>query len=424
MADVPSALVFLGSHNEVDQISPVIYKLATRETLSIDVVLQTGVPRDDYRIEAIDCYDCVSVYSRGGERDLGDRLRSAALNSAKAFGRKLPTDVPERIYRRFQGATSDDAGPNLLIPEALSGTKYDVVGFDWTHASGGNRFSDRDDVTTIVLPHGDSPYTNFQLQIPSHFEEFLDELRDNQGVMEGEKIPVYNNYRDFLKYDRVVFPNELTASRLVTDDRTDQLRVLGSPRYNPEWLDVLSEIAPPAEITCTEGLQVVLFVRQAWYFVSEREVTHTIELLDAVPGVEAVVKEHPRDPLLDSSAADDLEDVHVVRDDVESASLVAWGDVFLDLGTTISFEPIVRGKPVLELDYAHANYAVISHYFSNVDMRCKDDLFYAIRDFLVDGVDDFYDSDERNQFVNEMVSTGNATVLDSYADLFEEAAGV
>jgi hypothetical protein len=106
-------------------------------------------------------------------------------------------------------------------------------------------------------------------------------------------------------------------------------------------------------------------------------------------------------------------------DAAESASLVEWGDVFLELGTTIAFEPVMRGKPVLSLSYTHSNYATIAHYFSDSDIRCKDDLYYAFHDLIDKGCSDFYDEEEHHRFVREMITSGHDSVLNAYADFLE-----
>lgn len=422
--DDASALFFLGSHNEVDQISPVIYKLADRGNLSIDVLLQTGVPRDDYRIDFLDSYDTLNIHSRRSSGSTLSNTVGAFIDGAKTAGRKMPTQIPERVYQLYKHQGGGGAGRDLTVPSELSGTSWDVVGFDWGHAESDDTFVARDDVRTIVLPHGDSPYVNHQTESQSYFNSFLDDLRESDDVLAWSEIPQQNNYHTYLDHDYLLFPNERTASRVSSEDGTDRIRTLGSPRYNPEWLEVLSDIRPQVDAPSSGALKVVIFVRQDCYFVTKTELEHTIELLEAFPGVRTIVKEHPRAPLLEPSIVDEMETVSIANDEVESASLVQWGDVFLDMGTTISFEPIVRDKPVLELDYTHANYTVISESFSNVDMRCKDDLFYAIRTFRTEGTDTFYSRPERQTFENEIVTSGNDAVLESYAVLFEEAAGV
>ena len=146
---------------------------------------------------------------------------------------------------------------------------------------------------------------------------------------------------------------------------------------------------------------------------------NTLELLNQFDDVSTIVKEHPRDRLLSPSISDKMENVTIVKDEISSASLIDWGDIFLSLGTTITFEPIMRQKPVLAIEYAHANHSVVSDYFFNTDLRTKEDLYHTIHEFLTDGTQDFYDEHEHDEFVDEMISPTEETVLDSWAGFIE-----
>jgi len=56
------AIFFLTSHNQVDQIVPIIYKLASRGIVDLDVVLY-DVDKSDYRVELVQQFDSVTVHS-------------------------------------------------------------------------------------------------------------------------------------------------------------------------------------------------------------------------------------------------------------------------------------------------------------------------------------------------------------------------
>jgi hypothetical protein len=78
--------------------------------------------------------------------------------------------------------------------------------------------------------------------------------------------------------------------------------------------------------------------------------------------------------------------------------------------------------PVLAIEYAHANYSVVANYFSNAEMRCKEHLYHAIHDFLSDGVSDFYNETAHRKFVDEMITSGEQSVLTSWAEFIESRA--
>lgn len=406
-------LIYLGSHNEVDQISPIIYKLGERRNIAVDVVLESSVAPGDYRIRAINRYDSVTtcnIGSTNSQLSTTDRISKLV----KDVGRKVPTDIPEKVYDRF--VQSSD---HMSIPNQFSNNVYDLVAFDWTNAKGERaiHFANNDDLTTIVLPHGDSPFIN-NIETQDMFNIFIE--NDSYFTRHVAQNEIgYPPYDEFLKYDYITFPNNMTADRMPRDAPECQINVFGSPRYNSEWLDVLSEIRPRDQIQTDAEINLVFFLRRGGYFISEDEVINTLKLLNQFDNVSTIAKEHPRKQLLSPDISDKLANIRIVQNNISSASLIQWGDVFLSLGTTITFEPIMRQKPVLAVEYAHANYSVVSDYFSNADLRSKEDLYHTIHNFLVDGTQNFYGERSHQRFVDEIVSPNEDPVLDSWAAFVE-----
>jgi len=421
MGENRAALFYLSHHNEVDQISPILYKLGKRGNIAVNVVLENGVSSTDYRIAALTQFDTIRILDHGDSSSSQPSLKNQATELLKEIGRKIPTSIPEKFYQKCMQLTrmGVEQEEPLRIPTEFSDTKYGVIAFDWSHANSErtDQFAHRNDVTTIVLPHGDSPFVN-NIEIQESFDRFVSGQYDFDTVLDLNDVG-YKANRKSLKHDYMLYPNERTASRL-PQSADEQIKILGSPRYNTEWLDVLSDIRPDSRVTTDADLNIVFFLRQENYFVSTSEVKNTLRLLHQFDTASTIVKEHPRYRLLDPSTVDEMKNIEIVKDEVSSASLIDWGDVFLSLGTTITFEPIMRKKPVLELEYAHANHTVVANYFSDADMRCKDDLYHIIHDFLETGTSEFYDESEHQTFVREMICESETSVLDSWAEFIEQ----
>jgi len=406
-------LVFLRTHNEVDQTTPVLYKLGERGRISADVVVSADIPADDYRISAIDSFDTITIYDRGGSGADGLSFVHRQVEHLKELGRQMPTEIPEKLYKAHVG------DGNLNIPGDSGLNEYSAIAFDWSLAKHyrTDYLAESDDVTTIVLPHGDSPFGNRIIK-EGKFRRFM---RDGRYFERKVEIPDigFNKWTKMMEFDYVLFPNWETARRITDPATAEKIKVLGSPRYNREWLDILSEIRPTEDIQTNSDCNVVVFLRTKQYFISKPEVEYTLQLLSKFSGLSVIVKEHPRNRLLDPSKFDDLDNIRIVKDEIQSATLIDWGDVFLSLGTTITFEPVMRHKPVLALEYAHANQSIISQYFSNADMRCKDDLYVTVHTLLDGGISDFFDEVEHEKFVEEMITSSSEPVLDSWATCIE-----
>ncbi len=408
-----SVLFFLHKYNEVDQVSPIIWKIGQRQNICVDVVLLNNISQDDYRISTLKAYKNVSIYDGESNSNTTRDIRNKFVDYAKRKSKKIPTKIPEYIYKEYVWSK------NSIIPEGLDYEQYSAIAFDWSLAKHHktNAFTDENDITTLVLPHGDSPYRNHIID-EGKFQTLINQCNDSSQKKELANVG-YQSWEKMLLYDYLLLPNEQTASRIRNRSDCDQIKILGSPRYNWEWLDVLSNIRPVGTVDETDDLAVVFFLRKKNFFISKEEVKYTISLLDKIPGVQTIVKEHPVSRLLDPSIEDEFNTVKIIKDEIKSASLIMWGDVFLSLGTTISFEPIMRKKPVLALEYTHGNQSVVSQYFPSADMRCKDDFYNAIYDLLNKPTKNFYNDDEHRKFVEEMVTNSNDSVLDSWARFIE-----
>lgn len=419
-----SVLVLLRNHNEVDQMSPVLYKMGERGVVSVDIVLKDSIPLTDYRISTVTEYDNISIYGMDSSSDDQNVTKKQLWYYLKGIGRKLPTKIPEKVYSMYNSTA-------VPVLDGLDYSEYSLLLFDWTTGKSDETawLAERDGLKTVVFPHGDSPFEN-RLETRKVFQQFVDD-NSNFATRKSPSEIGYQNYENMLKHDFVLFPNEKTASRITEYRTTDQVQVLGSPRFNQEWIDVLSGIKPSvstwkrsSETDGSPALNAVFFLRPAVFFISEREVKSTLNLLNGFSDVNTVVKEHPRNKLLDPSVVTSLDNVSLVGDNVHSSSLIEWGDFFLSLGTTITFEPVMKRKPVLGLEYAHANHTILADYFPNADMRSKEELYQAIHDLLEQGTSGFYNEADRTQFVEEMITNSTESVLDDWAEFVErEAAG-
>jgi hypothetical protein len=407
-----SALFCLERQPGLDQISPVIYKIGERNNISLDVVLDAKVSYSDYRIQLIDQYDNITV-SRLIQPDSDTTVVDRMFSLAKEINRALPTDILRKLYY------ASPQGDNGVIPRKFFTNNYSVIAFDWSLADGSNvmQFTNSDDVSSIVLPHGDSPFMN-RIETQGTFERFLSDQSNFDTHSNSSEIG-YHSYEKYADYDYSIFPNGLTASRMPEYTPDEQMRIFGSPRYNPEWLQIVSKHRPKCDLPEHSKLKVVFFLRREGYFISVNEVENTIRLLNEFDNVIIIIKEHPREDLLTSEVTENMENITIVQDDITSASLIEYGDIFLSLGTTICFEPIMRMKPVVEIEYAHSNLTVVSDYFPSAGMRCKEELYHVIYELSKNGTDDYYNESARDEFISSMISPNKSPVLDQWAEFIE-----
>jgi hypothetical protein len=77
-------------------------------------------------------------------------------------------------------------------------------------------------------------------------------------------------------------------------------------------------------------------------------------------------------------------------------------------------------KPVLAADYLHAGRSALAYFMPETELRCRDDVYRKINEFLSNGYDSFYVEEHRQRFIEEMLHAGGPNVLPRYVALLEE----
>ncbi|MFC1833544.1 hypothetical protein ACFL2Q_02265 [Thermodesulfobacteriota bacterium] len=390
-------LFFLRSHNDIDHMTPVIWKWAsTADVPSVVILVNPRETLDDYRIRLLQSVENLEI--------------------------RLLDEVSAVSVTEYAGAAvkEGEAWADQLLQATMGDVDKGLVVFDW--------ISDipvpyRDFATNVVkvardcalipvsLPHGDEP----------HYCKMI--LRDRLSYDEME---IYTRTKDL--FDKIAVPNELCAVRFRSDSGGDKVRILGSPRYNDEWLTIVHEQLSRYEDSSTDGkLKILLFMRPIVYPIFWEEVVRTIRLLARFSAVHLILVHHTRGRpppdlfrLYPDLAPRREADLDVIAGDIQSTALIRWADVILDLGTSAVFEAIKLDKPVLELEYLHATYTTISHYMNRCVMMCRDHLYEAIKRLIDEGCEGFYDQAEKEQFVREMIDVPDKKVLPRYVEFLSE----
>ncbi|MDH5479719.1 MAG: hypothetical protein OEX11_03055 [Nitrosomonas sp.] len=415
------ALFFLRHYNDIDHMTPVIFKWADSGHSSDVVLLGKKQFSRDYRIEFLRGLNGVRVVSI---RELLStvefvlwRLQMLMLvrsthNSifgplVRRFNRLYDFKKRELIWRRIAQS---------LLGYSFKDEVGGVVAFDWMEK---NSFISIEWVETVVsmardmglrtvsLPHGDSPHAS-------------------QLIRRGERVlKPDTSFAAAGVFDKVVVPNELCSLRFRSLFDDHKIAVLGSPRYCDEWLTKLATIMPPSPLTQSDSrLKVLIFLRKANFTTFWEEVGEVVQLIAAFPEVELIIKPHTRggwkQSLTNDAKLRQLPNVTVAGDSVHSTHLMDWADVIIDLATSVVFEAVKAKKPVLAADYLHASRSAVAVFMPETELRCRDDVYEKIAGFLSSGCDAFYIEKHRKRFLKEMLDVGGVDVLSRYVTLLEE----
>ena len=414
------ALFFLRHYNDIDHITPVISKWIEAGHIG-DIVL-IGNPKflNDYRIKFLNRLDGTRV---AHIRDLLPpreflRWRLQMLLLSTSLRRLFIAPFVNALARIYDAKRREPIWRNTtrhLLERSFKGIDEGVVVFDWITKDSPVSVEWVETVVstartmglgTVSLPHGDSPHAN---QLIRHHEWNL----KPDALFSAARI-----------FDKLVVPNELCARRFrpFLDDQS--IAVLGSPRYCDEWLGKLATLSPALLPTRSDNqLKVVMFLRKSNFTTFWEEVSEVVGMIAAFPGVELVIKPHTRggwrQPLTKNSSLRSLPNVSVASDDAHSIHLMNWADVIIDLATSVVFEAVKMKKPVLAADYLHAGRSALAHFMPETELRCRDDVYKRIDEFLSNGCDSFYVEEHRQRFISEMLHAGKEDVLPRYVALLE-----
>lgn len=417
------ALFFLRHYNDIDHITPVISKWVDSGHTCDVILIGARRFRQDFRIVFLSKLAGVSVaHIREVFTPLQFfkwRLQMLLLtgNLRRLFIGPFVHWLAE-IYDAKRRAPLWRATAEHLLLRSFDGAERGVVAFDWIERNSViavewvetviDMARDRG-LGTVSLPHGDSPHANQLIRC---------------GEWRVGPDPLFSAAQIF---DKLVVPNELCAKRFRPFLEEHSIAILGSPRYCEEWLAKLAKLIPPSPLIRSDSrLKIVMFLRKANFTTFWEEVNEVVHMIAAFPDVELVIKPHTRSGWKQSLTKDRslkrLLNVSVADDDVHSIHLMSWSDICIDLATSVVFEAVRVGKPVLAADYLHAGRSAIAVYMPETELRCRDDVYEKIAKFLAEGCRDFYIEEHRQRFLREMLDVSGPEVLPRYVALLETAA--
>jgi len=270
----------------------------------------------------------------------------------------------------------------------------------------------------LSLPHGDAGICNYLVH--DIVLEMFD--YDFEGVPLEDVIDTRPKVSG---YDCYVFPNEPMTRLLAAIDDPAESAVLGSPRYNEEWIEKASELSPTYRPGLDpDGLNVVFFVPKRTVPVHWEELPKSIRIIGNIPGVNLVIKGHPRSSYAEIEAFAETEaDNVLVENDEHSISLLRWADAVLGIASSITFEAVVRDLPVAIPEYLHPNRSTVADRMPACQLDSRDDLYTTIHDLRTGDRERTYSRSDRERFVDELLAGPTDDVLGGYADFLFERFG-
>lgn len=382
-----SIILFLRHTNDLDHLCPVIWKWLQTRGNHAAAVFPWGNPvaENDFRLNLL-------------REQANCRLIFPDINTAKEWG--------ESEIRNYTGSLLPDSGKNCFVFTWLhNGMREELR---WAQAL--IPYAHERNIPFVCLPHGDHCHAG-------------DMLRTAEVNREAANI-----YAPIAMFDSLIVPNNHCGRRYAAHLPPERIRALGSPRFNKEWLNMLDHAVPPFDLPATGGqCKIALFLRHHGYPQFWEEIYWTIRLTTQFPHIHLAVVPHTRAsgwsdllaayPELES----DIDNLTLVPGDVYSGSIIRWADAVLDIGTSMAFEAVMRGKAVICPEYLHATRTVTSKYFPGAVALCRDELYDMIAALQTNPDKRFHSHEEAQCFISDMIHFPDENVLARYADFLLDA---
>jgi hypothetical protein len=399
---------FLRHNNDIDHMIPVAYALAQSGRHELHLVVCTHPAYlDDARLKLLEPFDNVRFHHIMDFAPLPAEERTRII--AETLGQRPADEVNfGEIWRPWCGTQMFAS----LFGAIFGQDRRGAVVFDWTTeplAQAIVKLAAGLGIQSVSLPHGVKVFANWLV------------TKDNLNFAE-----LTQSTCEFSIFDHVVLPNRYWHDFYAKCQVATNLHILGSPRYCEQWRDILARLTKPFPKDVGQALRVVFFLRDQGYDIFWEEVVRSYRLILQFPGVHLLVRHHRRSCAQASLRAEHpalFETSHpnltILTDNTSSSALIDWADVVVDGGTSMSYEAVLKGKPLLSLEYLHPNRTILVDYLKSCEMRTRDDFYFQMEAFVRDKHKAFYDPDEVRVFRDNVIDYFEPDVLGRYVNFFD-----
>ena len=397
-------IFFIRHNNDWDNIAPIIYFLGKNTELDIYVCFY----RTDLR------HTKVFIYL---QKELKGRIKfyfwkNSKLNIFVNYLKQIINKLSLKLKLDLQ------VEQNIYAPEktlnywlknmGLNESEKIIVVFDRTLNSFlkkvKNHLKNKNTIF-ISFPHGSM--TNVNRMMYTHEKKIVNQSFRLRHLKEFD-IMVFTDHLEFEYNEKYGLPDKQNFVN------KNKIKVLGSLRYSPEWLEHVDKFSPKI-IKKKERMKAVFFMKKFVHNVFVDEVLRTFEVFASYPDIDFYIVPHTRG--MKFSIKKNYSNIYVNKD-LSSTSLIKMADVvFFYGGTSIVLEPLVRKKLVACIDYLDCNVNLFDKYKACHVLRCRDDLYFFLNSMMENKAEPI----EGYQLINELVYGRDTTkpVNEKYVEFFK-----
>ena len=418
-------IFFIRRFNDIDHISPVVYKLALNEKSKIIIIcLNPDISIfDDYRLKFL---------IKNFNININYIFLIDSLNYAKRLVGKIICNKKRRVNTLISKMTNQVYWVISLFLRNIIGQKryYEFIDnfidkkcienlfdyfeprllvFDWIKKSQHKAGSiiaacKQRKIPLIALPHGINLMTS--------------KFHTNKEEQSGKVLLEKNKFNDF---DFFVVSSEIEKnSRLHRGLDENKVRALGSARFSKEWVKINNSIIPKYLDKNNDRdlrLKVVFMEHSNHYRANDGEIKKSINRISKLKDINLVVKAHTRS----NRFFNNFDNVELVKREVTSTELCMWADAVIVTMSSIALEPLLQNKVLLYPEYFHRNTTLWGDYDSCWKVNSLSELVDALLLLVDKPTYKPYKKDAVDKFLNEAIYNGksNNDILQNYVNLIE-----
>jgi len=370
-------LFLLRTFNDVDHITPVIWKALKEGDSAMVVFVGEHDCESDYRLQFLKRDFSIPIY----KYPLAYKL----------------TKKKQKVFKVIREIVFND----ISCGHFLKKHKITSCVFEWNNGYGrclrGHFFSvaKKMGIPTFAIPHGcniymhhvqidrterkDSGFTEVQNVYDKQLKKTLVNCPGLSERRDSDFAVVRNVYGKQVKNIRTNIPDHSERNNFdfyvvqsnfdkqqhiamgLNPDKT--LVVWGSARFYPEWARENLRICPAFKPSNSDNEKVkVVFMLHHWkYNVDQRSFLELVEKLMSCEWVYLVIKDSTRG---EGGLPDELRNRYNSLPNVEasvpahSPALIKWSDVVINFASSIGLEALLQGKQLIHPFYLHGNVTI------------------------------------------------------------------
>lgn len=352
-------LFVLRTFNDIDHISPVIWKFIRKNETQVVLFHSSYNYKEDYRIEFLQKGGKLEIYQIP---DLAFERNSCMLGSIKP--RSVLKKIKTKLYLRKRDKESligklyrrcfFDCSYEM---EWLRNKNITASVFEWNSATGRGEVLERFfyaskslGIPTFSIPHGCNIYLNSDIH-----EAYRKKMAKGQ-------MPNFVSRNEF---DYYVVQSKYHLEHMVRFGMNrSKINAWGSTRYFPEWQQINLKLCPKFKPTksTADRLKVVFMLPHWNYNVFKQKTLNLLDELSKLSWIHLVIKDHTRGSVgllpVDYQNKYDAVDNVEVNVDAHSPALIQWANAVINFGSSIGLEALLQDKALIHATYLDSNLTI------------------------------------------------------------------